>query len=710
MAVEGSVNQAFADAQACFAQAQRADRDLALWAEARAAAKQAKERAAEAQAGPDVQERIRRLLAEVEQLEKNRLLVETLRGIHAGMGDNLTPSGDQDFAGANERYAQAFRAHGTDLLAASPQEGAEVLRNLSGNVGVQLAAAIDDWVYVRFVMATLKMAPDDGHRLFQVTRLLDPDPVRNQIRDLVAARDSAALEQLAETIEPASQPVQTVNMVPIYLYWFLQHAGGTKTATRFLRKAHPHHTGDFQINHNLAFFLKMDGLASQALPYAAAAVALRPESASAWLDYTWVLADLKRTEEAIVACRRVGSLAPQSTAPRHTLIDLLTRTGDGDGVKAVRGELVEIYREQLRLNPKNGAAHAQLGAVLADQGDLPGAMAEYREAVRIAPYYGTVSASLWHALMKTNSRVGKSADDALLATFEEMTRLNPRSSWPHLNLGNVRMNEKDAKRAVPAFQEALRFDPQDAWPHCQLGTVLRGMKDLPGAIAAYRDAARSDPKSIRAHELLAHTLYAAGDLDESAATYHKVQELEPRNPAVANLLGLFQRGRGDLDAAIVAFKEAIKLNPADTAVQETLRQTERWKSLLPELNFAGGPRPQPDHRYLAACRAVGAAAGKGKDSATLPAGDRAALRSLALTWLRADLRLLQKRAASARPSERQEAVTLLTKWLRDTALDEARPGARREGWTMDEAAAWDRFWSDAAKFRDEASGMVPPEK
>jgi len=88
-------------------------------------------------------------------------------------------------------------------------------------------------------------------RLFQVTRLLDPDPVRNRIRDTVAAGEPAALGRLAEEIDPAAQPVpdrEPGGRLPVF-----SHGQGHKPTARYLQKAQPHHPGDFQINHNLAF-------------------------------------------------------------------------------------------------------------------------------------------------------------------------------------------------------------------------------------------------------------------------------------------------------------------------------------------------------------------------------------------------------------------------------------------------------------------------
>ena len=451
---ERGVNRAVEDAVAKFGRATGAERDLALWAEARAAALQADARAAEAGAPPEVRDRTRRLIGEIEQVEKNRRLVAALLDIHAGMGDNLTPFGDQDFAGADARYARAFRDYGTDLFAMPPEQGAELLQNLGGDVRVDLAAAIDDWGYVRYYLSRMKL--DDAARLFQVTRLLDPDPMRNRIRAIVAAGDRAALGRLAEELDPAVQPIQTLNLVAVYLYWFLGNTGeGPRAAGQFLQKAQPHHPGEFQINHNLAFFLNRERRYAQALPYSAAAIAVRPRSAAAWQDQAMALEGLGRTADAVAAYRRICALAPNTIFARRRLADLLTATGDRAGAATVRRELVLACQEVVRRAPKNAAAHYYLGNALRDADQLDEAEAAYREAVRLdGDHHGAAIGEL-AALLKTRGKLVEA-----VAVYREIVRIAPGYALAHNNLAwalaagpdGVRDGKKAVEHATKACE------------------------------------------------------------------------------------------------------------------------------------------------------------------------------------------------------------------------------------------------------------------
>src|SRR5262249_37760986 len=154
------------------------------------------------------------LLAEVERQEKNQRLLATLLEIQASMGDTLLANNQQDCPTANERYTRAFQDYVTDLLKLSPEEGAAALRALGDAVQVEVASAMDFWGYVR-----RSLRKRDENHLFNVSRLLDPDPLRNRLRDALVQRDAKALRAIAVEMAPAAQPAITVNLVGVYLSW-----------------------------------------------------------------------------------------------------------------------------------------------------------------------------------------------------------------------------------------------------------------------------------------------------------------------------------------------------------------------------------------------------------------------------------------------------------------------------------------------------------
>jgi hypothetical protein len=108
------------------------------------------------------------------------------------------------------------------------------------------------------------------------------------------------------------------------------------------------------------------------------------------------------------------------------------------------------------------------------------------------------------------------------------------------------------------------------------------------------------------------------------------------------------------------------------------------------------------HRYNAACFAVLAAAGHGKDADKLDDTERTRLRKQAQDWLRADLELWSKRAESDQATDRQATRAQLQHWQRDTDLAGVREDAALKKLPVEEQEAWRKLWTDVAELLKKA--------
>jgi tetratricopeptide (TPR) repeat protein len=402
-----------------------------------------------------------------------------------------------DFAATAERYERAFREYGVDPLALDPNAAANLLGALAGDARVDLAAALDDWAYVGStarLLATFsqlggKPPQDDRHQtvgpLFAVTRLLDPDPFRKQLREAITNNDGPALKRLVEEIDPAAHPAQTIHLATLFLS--RMEPSALEAAIRLLRRSHPHHSGDFHVNHDLTYFLLQSQQPAEALPYAAAAVALRPHSAVAWHNWAVALERAGRPTDAVAALRRVYTLSPANLTSRVWAIALLDRTGDRVGAAAVRDELNKLapnpahlsdayliigvgfraegdrtaaeaaLREAIRHNPKQVGAYQQLASMLRRRGELNASMDVYREGIRCVPYWiGGLNDLAW--LLATGPIEAPDRQEAVrLAT--EACRLTGRKNPALLDtLAAAHAAADDFKQAVSVQEEALRLE------------------------------------------------------------------------------------------------------------------------------------------------------------------------------------------------------------------------------------------------------------
>jgi hypothetical protein len=103
-------------------------------------------------------------------------------------------------------------------------------------------------------------------------------------------------------------------------------------------------------------------------------------------------------------------------------------------------------------------------------------------------------------------------------------------------------------------------------------------------------------------------------------------------------------------------------------------------------------------RYAAACSALLAAAGKGKDPHPLIAEARAALTAQVLAWLRVDLEGWTRRCQA----DQVEVTVLALDWLahcqRDPELSGVRDAQQLATLAAAEQKAWRQLWSDADRF------------
>jgi tetratricopeptide (TPR) repeat protein len=557
----------------------------------------------------------------------------------------------------------------------------EARRVAASAVRGRLVAALDRWLWA---------GRSAGARA--LLQAADPDGFRDAVRDAVLTGDGAKVAALAGRAEALAQPAE-----------FTAALG---------------EDGRLPVERRQALL--------------ASALRRRPGDLGLLmaLSNTYPINRREGAEERVRWLQAAVAAHPGNTSA-HTNLSLALRD-KGD----TRGALAEAL-EAIRLDPKLANAHTNRGVALSDKGDPVGAVTAFREAIRLDPKSALLHYNLGLALKEREDL------DGAVAALKQATRLDPRFTHAFYCLG-IALNDKgDLGGAIAAYKEAIRLDPAFAWPHTNLGVALSDKGDLDGAVAAYKEGIRLDPKDAMPHYNLGIVLADKGDLDGAVAAYKEAIRLNYKTPAWPhNNLGNALRARGDLDGAVAEYKEAIRLDPRLALARNNLRQTERWRELLPRLPdvaagraeptspaeacefaglcalpfqkryvlavrlhrwaFAADPRLAADYRNNAARSAALAAAGKDAEQSPFGADEWWSLTDQARGWLRADLALW---GAQAKDPKNAAAVRQKLSYLkrnpdlicvRDPAWLAAMPSADRP--------AWQAFWADV----DGALASVSP--
>jgi predicted Zn-dependent protease len=208
-----------------------------------------------------------------------------------------TRGADLDAVRIDEEYLAAFREVRLDPSA--PSELA--VEDLPEAVKVQVAATLDDWVWLR------RTYPEVGDRsltpLLELARLLDPDPVRIKIRNAIADGRLFVLGRNTSGVDLDTLPARTVDLFAL-AHW-VAHKPDLPKAGEILTRAVELHPSDFWLHFHLSqVLLNMDPADHEgALQHLEASTALRPRSKVIRNELVTVLeraAELDRAAEALI--------------------------------------------------------------------------------------------------------------------------------------------------------------------------------------------------------------------------------------------------------------------------------------------------------------------------------------------------------------------------------------------------------------------------
>lgn len=297
--------------------------------------------------------------------------------------------------------------------------------------------------------------------------------------------------------------------------------------------------------------------------------------ASGTLAY-WFL-EQKNLPCAIAAFRTAVKQDPAAFEIRYNLGAALAESGDLPGA-------AEQLRAAVRLKPgepqaqsalqqveqelaQQAARHQQQAARLLSAGDRPGAIAELRHALALQPASAEALGNLGVLLQQQ----GQPAEAERL--FVRAIAANPRDPAHRLNLGLTLTELKRYTEAAAAMDQALALSPQNPAALTAKAMILLRQQQREPAIALFRQVLAAQPNSAQAHLNLGLALADAQRQAEALPSFDAALRLAP------DLLpARFNRGRAlyDLkryDDARTDLAAVLARQPRDVATQYRLGLT-----------------------------------------------------------------------------------------------------------------------------------------
>jgi serine/threonine-protein kinase len=478
---------------------------------------------------------------------------------------------------------------------------------------------------------------------------------------------------------------------------------------------------------NLGSALKDQGNLDQAITCFKEALKINPQYVLAHNNLGTALQARKDVDGAIACYEKALKIAPNFAQAHGNLGLALFSKGELKGA-------VAHCNQALKINPQVVQAHNGLGLVLWKKGDLQGAIDCFNQALKIAPNYAEAQANVGGVWL-----VKKNVEEAI-ACYKKALKIDPRLAPAHYGLGQALKSKNDLDGAIDCYKLAVAIDPMFAEAHNNLGNALRQKKDLKGAIDCFQKALAINPKLAPAQFNLGLCLEDQGDRDKAIEHYQQAVANDPTFAMAYGVLGraLLQQGRfaearqatatalqllppGQplhdpyqkqlvqceqllvLDQKLTAIQKG-QVQPADAAEQLALADLCRTykKQYAAAVTFYAGafaaaPSLQKSNRFQAACTAVLASAGQGRDVDLPDTAARAKLRQQGLDWLRADLELWRQQAASKKPKELQDLIKQLSHWQTAPELTWVRDAQALAQLTETERQPWQQLWAEVAE-------------
>jgi tetratricopeptide (TPR) repeat protein len=222
----------------------------------------------------------------------------------------------------------------------------------------------------------------------------------------------------------------------------------------------------------------------------------------------------------------------------------------------------ELWKEVIKLNPKESDAYAGLGDLLRLKRKYTDAIAAYRQAINI----------------------------------------DPKNAYAYIGMGMALRSPNKLNESIAAFRKAIEIEPDNVDAYIQLSITLAKNKKFQEAKLNSQKAIQLEGNDSEAYVVLGNTLRLEGNQKEAIKAYQQALTLKenlredrivPKTNAHAlahNGLGLIMLSQGNTKAAILEFKKAIQLDPKYILAQNNLKEAERQlkqrqnpnQSMLPE--------------------------------------------------------------------------------------------------------------------------------
>ncbi|WP_413400579.1 tetratricopeptide repeat protein [Prochlorococcus sp. MIT 0718] len=206
-------------------------------------------------------------------------------------------------------------------------------------------------------------------------------------------------------------------------------------------------------------------------------------------------------------------------------------------------------------NPGFADAHANLGNLLKELGQLDQALASTLKSLELKPDNPTALMNLG-GIYKELAQL----DQALASTLKSL-ELKPDNPTALMNLGGIYKELAQLDQALASTLKSLELKPDNPDAHMNLGGIYKELAQLDQALASTLKSLELKPDNPDALMNLGGIYQDLGNLDQALASTLKSLELKPDNPTALMNLGGIYKELAQLDQALASTLKSLELKP-----------------------------------------------------------------------------------------------------------------------------------------------------
>ncbi|HBE70324.1 MAG TPA: hypothetical protein DDW52_19420 [Planctomycetaceae bacterium] len=442
------------------------------------------------------------------------------------------------------------------------------------------------------------------NKLAKIATLADSNEWRKSVRRALVAGDAQKLTTLVGGGNFAEQP----SALAAWVAAELRQVEQIERATQLLRSIHAQHPNDFWVNYELGRNLSLQGESEEAIGFARAAVALRPDNYGAMWGLCLALIDAGHKNESDQVFEQLLATGEFTWLQYMKLQSDMILLGEYKKAKLVE-------EKQLATGEKKGLTLAVAANGLIRQERFAEALEKAEEAVAIAPdLYGANFAKSLALYRLGRLEAAAEAYRHTVKLAEESGKGRP----PYNNLGLVLKAQGKLEEAAEALRKAVQNAGSKGFlPRRNLVTLLRemgrkgmlspadrrelqqltsqGKLDERNAIAKYRERIAYNVRDIESRLRLIEELLQAAELDEALDQAKRAVVIGRDSNVTTRVLAEVYIERNELDEAIELLRELTRQPQAYTAdyfnLGRALSQKATGLELEPHQIFnTSGPR------------------------------------------------------------------------------------------------------------------------